>query len=104
MEEVRIGNLVHQAESHQRDGMRVYDSVEIGAGAVDLLVEGQFGRGTVWSLHGAIGAHADDVVAAQAAFVEARGRDPYVAVVFAYGEVAARSRGHAVAVDALNGL
>ena len=43
VEEVRVGNLVDQAERHQRDRMGMHDSVNIAAFAVDLLVEGQFG-------------------------------------------------------------
>src|SRR5664280_1587900 len=104
VEEVGIGNLVHQAERHQRYRMGVHNAADIVAFPVNLLVEGQFGGRAMRSFDRAIGAHADDVLAAQAAFVEARGGDPDIASVFADGEVAARRGSHAVAVDALNGL
>ena len=84
--------------------MGVHDPVNIGPRAIDLLMEGQLGRRAMRSHHGAVRVHAHDVLAAQAAFVEPRGRDPDIAVLFADGKIAARRGGHAVAVDALNRL
>jgi len=103
VEEVGIGNLVDQAEGHQGNRMGVHDAADIVAGAVDILVEGQFAGGNMRSLDGAIGAHADDILAAQAAFVETRG-------VIQISPLSSRMERlpprwcHAVAVDALNGL
>ena len=100
----RIGNLVHQAERHQRYRMGVHDPVNIRPRTIDLLVERQFGRRAVRPHDRAVRMHAHDIVAAQAAFVEPRGSDPDIAVLFADGKIAARRGGHAVAVDALNRL
>ena len=104
MEQPRIGNLVHQAERHQRHRMRVHDAAHVGTRPIDLLVERQFRGRAIRSRHAAVGVHANDVFAAQAAFVQPRGRDPDVAVLFADREVAARRGRHAITIDPLDGL
>ena len=110
-DEPNSASLYFNQNGYTADGRKMVYTTPDGISALDLethatksVVKGQFGRWPVRPFDGATRAHADDVVAAQAAFVEPRGRDPDIAVVFAYGEVAARRGGHAVAVDALNGL
>ena len=58
----------------------------------------------MWAVRLAVRRHADHVLAAQRAFVDARGRDPDVAVIVADGEIAAAGGGHAIAVDAADRL
>ena len=50
----------------------------------------------------AVGPHADDVLAPQVSLVDARRRDPDLALLVAEREVAAGGGGHAVAVDPLD--
>jgi hypothetical protein len=79
------------------------DAAEVWAGAIDLLVEREFGGGAMGAFDGAIGVDADDVFAAEGTFIDAGGGDPEVPIVLEDGEVAAGRGGHSVAIDTLDG-
>ena len=79
----RVGDLAANAERDQGDGMGVDDGAQVGPGAVDGLVEGMFRRRPMQPLDAAVGPDANDVLRPQAALVDARRRDPDVAVLVA---------------------
>ena len=94
-----VGQLAREAEGHQRRRMGVDDGAQVGAHAVNLLVEGQLHGRLVNADEGAVGLDLNDVAAGQAALVDARGGNPDVAVVVSDGQIAAGGGGHAVAVN-----
>ena len=103
-EEVGVGDLAADGEGDECDGVGVDDGVDVGADFVDGFVEGVFGGGFVESFDGAIGADADDVFAAEGAFVDAGGGDPDVSELVFDREISAGGGGHFVGVDAFEGV
>ena len=101
-QEPGVGDAAADAERDERDGVGVDDRAEVGPGGVNRAVEGELRRGAVRAVDRAVGADANDVVAAEAPLVDPGRGDPDRAVVVADREVAARRGRHPVAVDPLH--
>ena len=97
-----VGDLAGEGERHQRRRMGVQYGVEVGAQSVNIAVEGQLDRGLVRADDLAVLCDAHDVIAGEAALVDAGGRDPDVAVGVADGQIAAGGGGHAILIDAVH--
>ena len=94
-----VGSLAADAEAHQRAGMGVDDGGDVGPRFVDAQVEREFRGRRVVAFDGAVRGDADDVLRAEAPFVDAGRGDPHVAVFVPDRDVAARRGGHVVAVN-----
>ena len=104
VKEARIRNLSDDAESNQGDRMRMHDGSKVRSNGIDRLVKRQLGRGRMNAFGCAIGPNADNVLSAQAALVDARGRDPDVSIRVSNRKVAAGGGCHPIAINATHHL
>ena len=102
-DEQSVWDLADDGKSDQRRRVGMDHGVDVRPSLVDPLVERELHRRRVGPGHPTVRTHVHDVVAGQRPLVRAARSDPDVAVLLADGEVPARSRRHAIAIDTIHG-